>query len=93
MGIFNRVLIYRSKDRGDWEAAQAILTAQNIEHTAWESEELPVGGCGCKIDVRKTSKEKVIPKTVYQIEVSKAAAEDASAALAGKVRPMRSYGV
>jgi len=92
MALFNRVLVYCSKDREDWENAKAILCERHIEHIAWEAEELPVGGCGCKIDVRKTSANKKIPTTIFRIEVGKLVVKEATAALEGKVRPVQSYG-
>lgn len=86
-------LVYCSKDRADWESAKALLSAAGVGHSAWESEEAPVGGCGSKIDPRTfMTKNKAIPKTIFRIQVSRPDAEAAKKALEGKVKPVQHYG-
>ena len=51
------------------------------------------GGCGGKADPRTfLSGKKSVPKTVYKIEVAAADEPAAKKELAGKVRPVLSYG-
>ena len=86
-------LVYCSKDRADWETAKALLSAAGVEHSAWESEEAPVGGCGGKIDHRTfLKKNPAVVKTIFRIQVSAPDAEAAKAALDGKVKPVQHYG-
>ena len=86
-------LVYCSKDREDWEAAKALLSSAGVAHSAWESEEAPVGGCGSKIDHRTFMKKKpVVPKTIFRIQVPAPDAGAAKAALDGKVKPIQHYG-
>ena len=86
-------IVYCSKDRADWETAKTLLSAAGVEHSAWESEEAPVGGCGGKIDHRTfMTGKKAVPKTIYRIQVSAPDAEAAKAALDGKVKPVQHYG-
>lgn len=86
-------IVYCSKDRDDWETARALLSAGEIAHQAWESEEAPVGGCGGKIDHRTfMNGKKTVPKTIYRIQVSRPDAEAAKQALDGKVKPVQHYG-
>ena len=86
-------LVYSSKDRADWEKAQGLLRATEIDFNAWEAEESPAGGCGGKADPRTfLSGKKSVPKTVYKIEVAAADEPAAKKELAGKVRPVLSYG-
>ena len=88
-----KILVYSSKDQADWEKAQGLLRGEEIDFNAWASEESPAGGCGGKADPRTfLSKKKSIPKTVYKIEVAADREDAAKKALAGKVRPVLSYG-
>ena len=86
-------LVYCSKDRDDWEKAKALLESSGVRHSAWESEEAPVGGCGSKIDPRTfMTGKKSIPRTIFRIQVSLPDAPAARAALDGQVRPVQHYG-
>ncbi len=90
---FTRRIVYRSKDEEDWKKAQEILKNAGIEHTAWVSEEPPVGGCGSKLDIRTFASKKKLPRAIFSIEVSKESEKTAKQTLDGKVLPPRSYGV
>ena len=89
---FRRILVYCSKDQADWEAAKELLEDAGVSSKAWESEESPVGGCGSKIDIRSFGTKKVVPKTLYKIEVEPGDEARAKELLAGKVQPVRFYG-
>ena len=92
MKKWRKALVYRSKDKADWEKARELLREAGVEHFPFSGEEPPVPGCGAKIDPRKFMNPNPVPTTLYTIDV---AAEDkarAEAALAGKVLPIRSYG-
>ncbi len=84
-----KALVYNSKDEADWQNAQTLLTSAAIRFKAWHSEELPVGGCGSKIDVRKLGAKGPIPKELYKIEVNAGEKEKAEAVLAGAVKAIR----
>lgn len=88
-----KTIVYRSKDEEDWNKAQKLLHDAGIKCEAWKSEEPPVGGCGCKIDVRSFASGKKIPRNIFSIEVRKEFGKMAQDALSGKVLPPRSYGV
>lgn len=84
--------VYRSKDKEDWERARALLEQAQLKIRCWCSEELPVGGCGSKIDIREVASGREVPRTIYHIEVTKSRQAEARAVLEGKVLPMKSYG-
>ena len=93
MKAWRKKLVYRSKDREDWDRAKGLLEEAGIEHFPFASEELPAGGCGAKIDPRKFLNAKPVPTTIYRIEVAAADGERAEAVLRDKVKPVISYGV
>ena len=93
MLLRRNALVYCSKDRDDWEKARALLRQAEIEHSAWESEEPPAGGCGGKADPRPVlTGKKAIPRTIFKIEVAAAGEKAARTVLEGKVRPVQHYG-
>ncbi len=87
-----KALVYRSKDKADWEKAQELLRDAGVESFPFAGEEPPVPGCGAKIDPRKFMNPNPVPTTLYEIKVAAADKERAAAALEGKVLPVRSYG-
>ncbi len=89
---WRRILVYRSKDREDWEKAKEILTESGIKMFPFTAEESPMPGCGGKVDPRKFLRKEQIPTTVYKIEVLPEDGKKAKGILAGKVQPVRSYG-
>ena len=93
--IRRKSVVYRSKLEDDWNVAQKLLEEAGIEFKQIATEEVPVGGCGCKIDPRRFADgaAKNVPKRIYRIEVAEADKERADAVLAGKVQPVRSYGL
>ena len=95
MSIWNKAIVYRSKDESDWNEAQRLLTEAGVGFSPIVTEEVPVGGCGCKIDPRKYAGEekKDVPKLIYRIEVANEDEKTAAGVLEGKVLPIRSYGL
>ena len=89
---WQKIIVYRSKDRADWEEAKRLLEESGIGNYPLAADETPVAGCGAKIDPRKFLNEKSVPTTVYSIEVAKEDRERAEKILDGKVQPPRSYG-
>ena len=87
-----KALVYRSKDKQDWEKAQELLGQAGLECFPFAGQEPPVPGCGAKIDPRKFMNKSPVPTTLYTIQVAAADKEKAEAALADKVLPVRSYG-
>lgn len=87
-----KALVYRSKDKADWEKARELLRAAGVECFPYAGEEPPVPGCGAKIDPRKFMNPNPVPTTLYEIKVASEDKEKAETALAGKVLPVRSYG-
>jgi|GEM_PF-1027627 len=90
-----KTVVYRSKDQEDWIEAKRLLEEAGIDFTHAATEEVPVSGCGAKLDPRKfaNSEKKEVPKTVYRIEVVNADKDCAAEVLDGKVLPVRSYGL
>lgn len=91
MAFETKRIVYRSKDEEDWKKAQGLLTDAGIEFYEWTTADIPAGGCGAKLDVRKLSGKK-IPKTIYQIEVGNKDYSHAVSALQDRVKPVLSYG-
>lgn len=89
---WQKSIVYRSKDKTDWEEAKRLLMESGIEHYPFAADEAPGAGCGAKIDPRKFMNEKNIPSKIFSIEVAKEDKERARAVLDGKVQPPRSYG-
>ncbi len=89
---WTKTLVYRSKDRADWEKARQLLQEAGLECFPFAGEEPPVPGCGAKIDPRKFMNPNPVPTTLYEIKVASEDREKAAAALEGKVLPVRSYG-
>lgn len=87
-----KTVVYRSKDEADWNKARALLHDAGIKHSAWKSEEPPVGGCGSKLDIRSFGRAGNIPKTIFSIEVDRADQKPAAEVLSGRVLKPRSYG-
>ena len=92
MKKWKKSLVYRSKDKSDWETAKSLLTEAGIEIFPFAAEESPMPGCGGKVDPRKFLNKNPIPSTVYRIEVLTEADETAKGILAGNVQPVRSDG-
>ena len=92
MKSWRKVLVYRSKDKADWEKAKRLLQEAGVEYFSLAGEEPPVPGCGAKIDPRKFMNPNPVPTTLYTIDVAAGDKQKAEAALAGKVLPVRSYG-
>ena len=89
---WQKSIVYRSKNREDWEKAQSLLKDSGVLHYPLAAEEAPVAGCGAKIDPRRFLNEKRVPSKIYSIEVAKADKDAAEGILRGKVQPVRSYG-
>ena len=89
---FKKSLVYCSKDKEDWEKAKQILDESSVEYEAWHAEDVPMGGCGAKVDPRKFMNDKPYLSTIYKIEVDNDTYNYASAVLRGRVLAPRSYG-
>ena len=62
MALFEkREEVFCKRDREGWTAAKAALKAAGVRGMrAWHFEdEPPVGGCGCKLDIRNLWRRKV----------------------------------
>ncbi len=92
MSTWKKTLVYRSKDRADWEKAKALLEEAGIIHDPFAAEEAPIAGCGAKIDPRRFMNKGKVPSVIYRIEVSFEDKEKADNILRGRVQPVRSYG-
>lgn len=83
--------VYRSRDREDWMHARNLLESQGIEHTPSEREEIPVGGCGAKIQPGNFwGKSR---GGIFSIEVAMEFKEKAERILKGRVLPVRECGI
>ncbi len=102
MKLWQKCIVYRSKNEADWNEAKRLLSEAGIEHFPVTIEEVQATGCGGKVDPRKflgggkadsrLSAGGDFPTTIYRIEVAKSDRERAEAVLDGKVQPVRSYG-
>lgn len=92
MKRWRKAMVYRSKDKEDWDKAKKLLQEAGVECFPFSGEEPPVPGCGAKIDPRKFMNPNPVSTTLYTIDVAVGDKEKAEAALAGKVLPVRSYG-
>ena len=84
MALFEkREEVFCKRDREDWTAAKAALKAAGIRGIrAWHCEvEPPVGGCGCKLDIRNFGPKGRIDRELYLIAVPVAELEKAKAVL------------
>ena len=84
MSLFEkREEVFCKQDREAWKAAKAALQAAGIRGVrAWHCEvEPPVGGCGCKLDIRNFGPKGRIDRELYLIAVPVAELEKAKAVL------------
>ena len=93
MALFGDAIVYRSKDEQDWEKAKALLEEAGIEMKYWVQEDLPMGGCGAKVDIRKFMNDKPFKKFIFKIEVAKEDEKAALEILKDKVKKPESYGL
>ena len=85
MALFEkREEVFCKRDRDGWTAAKAALKAAGVRGMrAWHFEdEPPVGGCGCKLDIRNFGPKGRIDREMYVVTVPAAELERAAAALA-----------
>lgn len=84
MGLFEkREEVFCKKDREAWKAAQAALKDAGIPGVRARhcQVEPPVGGCGCKLDIRDFGPKGRIDREIYYITVPAAEAERAKSVL------------
>ncbi len=89
---WKKTLVYRSKDKDDWDKAKKLLEEADIAYFPFAAQESPIPGCGAKVDPRRFLNRNPVPSTIYRIEVSVENKERAGSILEGKVLPIRSYG-
>lgn len=77
--------VFCKKDKAGWQKAREALTAAGIRGIKARHCEVepPVGGCGCKLDIRNFGPKGRIDREVYFITVPAAEAEKARQILAG----------
>lgn len=83
--------IYRSRDKDDWMYARNLLEEEGIAHRTSEKDEIPVGGCGARIQPGNfwgRSRGRI-----FSIEVEPELKEQAERALQGKVLPVKECGM
>lgn len=75
--------IFCKQDRKGWTMARAALKAAGIRGVrAWHYEtDPPVGGCGCKLDIRNFGPNGRIDREMYVVTVPAAEMEKALAVL------------
>ena len=84
MALFEkREEVFCRQDREGWTAAKAALKAAGIRGVkAWHYEtEPPVGGCGCKLDIRNFGPKGRIDREMYVVSVPVSEFEKAQSAL------------
>lgn len=80
MALFQkREEVFCRRDSGGWKTAKKILRDAGIRGVrAWHYEtEPPVGGCGCKLDIRNFGPGGPVDRETYVITVPEAEAERA----------------
>ena len=88
MALFEkREEVFCKRDRAGWTAAKAALKAAGVRGVrAWHFEdEPPVGGCGCKLDIRNFGPRGRIDREQYFITVPAEEAEKARKVLEGLI--------
>lgn len=77
--------VFSKRDKVGWEAARTALTKAGIRGVKARHCEVepPVGGCGCKLDIRNFGPNGRIDREVYFITVPAEEAEKARAVLEG----------
>lgn len=84
MALFEkREEVFCKRDREGWAAAKAALQAAGIRGVkAWHCEtEPPVGGCGCKLDIRNFGPKGRIDRELYIVAVPASELERAKSVL------------
>ena len=89
---WKKTLVYRSKDKDDWDNAKKLLEEADIACFPFAAQESPIPGCGAKVDPRRFLNKNPVPSTIYRIEVLMENTERADSMLEGKVLPIRSNG-
>lgn len=72
MALFERrEEVFCKRDREGWRAVKAALKAAGVRGVkAWHYEaEPPVGGCGCKLDIRNFGPKGRIDREMYVVAV------------------------
>lgn len=85
MALFEkRKEVFCRRDKKGWTAVKAALRAAGVRGVkAWHYEsEPPVGGCGCKLDIRNFGPNGRIDREMYVVSVPVSEAERAERALA-----------
>ncbi len=85
---WSKALVYRSRNRDDWEKAKNLLQDAGVEIFPAATEEIPVAGCGCKIHPGKMVNPERYTPVIYRIEVSTSDREKAEKILEGNVMPV-----
>ena len=49
---WNKTLVYRSKDKDDWDKAKKLLEEADITYFPFAAQESPIPGCGAKVEPR-----------------------------------------
>lgn len=84
MALFEkREEVFCRQDRAGWTAAKSALKAAGIRGVkAWHCEtEPPVGGCGCKLDIRNFGPKGRIDRELYIVAVPASEMDKAKAVL------------
>ncbi len=84
-------VVYRSRDKSDWMYARSLLEEQGIAHQTSEKEEIPVGGCGAKIQPGNFWGRS--RGSIFSIEVASELKQQAERILQGKVLPVKECGM
>lgn len=90
MALFEkRKEVFCRRDKAGWKAARDALKAAGIRGVrAWHYEqEPPVGGCGCKLDIRNFGPNGRIDREVYVVSVPAPEAERAARVLVNLAGP------
>ena len=80
--------LFSARDREGWKRARETLRRAGIRGVrAWHYEsEPPVGGCGCKLDIRNFGPKGRIDRETYVISVPLSQAERARSVLEQEAR-------
>lgn len=84
MALFEkREEVFCRRDRAGWTAVKSALKAAGIRGVkAWHYEaEPPVGGCGCKLDIRNFGPKGRIDREMYVVTVPVSECEKAKSVL------------
>ena len=84
MFLKKKTAVYLSTDESDFNLAKEILDKEHIKYYEFASEEMPVAGCGARINPARLNNP--LDLTIYRLSVAEEDVEKAITVLQGNVK-------